>query len=47
MFNNDRREIEVVGYAGELGRLTAYRVAPESIRRAQELLGLENQQVPA
>lgn len=43
----ERKEIEVTGYAGEPARVMAYRVAPESIGRAQELLGLENQQAPA
>lgn len=35
----ERREIKVVGYAGALTRLTAYRLLPKSIERARELLG--------
>lgn len=34
----ERRDIEVVGYAGTPARLTAYRLAPESVERAHELL---------
>jgi hypothetical protein len=34
----ERKEIEVAGYAGAATRITAYRVAPESIERAQALL---------
>ena len=35
----DRKEIEVQGYAGEPARLTAYRVATDSLQRARALLG--------
>lgn len=37
----ERKEIEVSGYAGEPARIMAYRIAPDSIDRARELLGLE------
>jgi hypothetical protein len=36
----ERKEIEVSGYAGEPARLTAYRLAPESVAHARELLGV-------
>ena len=33
-----KQDLEVAGYAGELARVTAYRLAPESLQRARELL---------
>jgi hypothetical protein len=31
-------DIDVAGYAGERARITAHRLAPESLQRARELL---------
>lgn len=35
----ERRDLDVVGYAGEPARVTAYRIAPQSLERARALLG--------
>lgn len=36
----ERRDLEILGYAGESARITAYRLAPHSLQRARDLLGL-------
>lgn len=43
----ERRDLDVAGYAGERARVTGYRVAPQSLDRARELLGLATNAVPA
>jgi len=40
----EKVDIDVAGYGGERARITAYRVAPESVERARELLGLVTRQ---
>lgn len=36
----ERKEVVVPGFSGEAARVMAYRIAPESLSRARDLLGL-------
>lgn len=36
----DRKEVVVPGFSGEAARVMAYRIRPESLSRARDLLGL-------